>query len=59
MCCLLGDKFVSPNATKIGGVLLDLNFKMTYECNKEELLKEAGTFGLAFWAMGQRYTECH
>ena len=52
MCRLLGDKFVPPNATKIGGVLLDLNFKMTYERNKEEFLKEAGTFGLAFMGNG-------
>ena len=29
VCCLLGDKFVPPNANKIGGPLLDLNFKMT------------------------------
>ena len=47
VCHLLGDKFVPPNANKIGGPLLDLNFNMTYERNKEELLKEAGTFGLA------------
>ena len=30
VCRLLGDKFVPPNAHKIGGALLDLNFKMTY-----------------------------
>ena len=52
VCCLLGDKFVPPNANKIGGTLLDLNFKMTYERNKEELLKEAGVFGLAFMGDG-------
>ena len=52
MSRLLGDKFVPPNANKIGGPLLDLNFKMTYERNKEELLKEAGTFGLAFMGDG-------
>jgi len=52
VCRLLGDKFVPPNAHKIGGALLDLNFKMTYERNKEELLKEAGTFGLAFMGDG-------
>ena len=52
VCCLLGDKFVPPNANKIGGPLLDLNFKMTYERNKEELLKEAGVFGLAFMVDG-------
>jgi hypothetical protein len=52
VCRLLGDKFVPPNANKIGGALLDLNFKMTYERNKEELLKEAGTFGLAFMGDG-------
>ena len=51
-CCLLGDKFVPPNANKIGGTLLDRNFKMTYERNKEELLKEAGEFGLAFMGDG-------
>jgi hypothetical protein len=43
---------VQPNANKIGGPLLDLNFKMAYERNKEELLKEAGTFGLAFMGDG-------
>ena len=52
VCRLLGDKFVPPNSHKIGGPLLDLNFKMTYERNKEELLKEAGTFGLAFMGDG-------
>ena len=52
MCRLLGDKFVPLNANKIGGALLDLNFKMTYERNKEELLKEAGVFGLAFMGDG-------
>ena len=35
VCRLLGDKFVPPYANKLGGTLLDLNFKMTYEqCNK-------------------------
>ena len=52
VCRLLGGKFVPPNANKIGGALLDLNFKMTYERNKEELLKEAGTFGLVFMGNG-------
>jgi hypothetical protein len=52
VCRLLGDKFVPPNSHKIGGPLLDLNFKMTYEHNKEELLKETGTFGLAFMGDG-------
>ena len=52
MCRLLGDKFVPPNANKISGTLLDLNFKMTNERNKEELLKEAGVFGLAFMGDG-------
>ena len=52
VCRLLGDKFVPPNSHKIGGPLLDLNFKMTYERNKEELPKEAGTFGLAFMGNG-------
>jgi len=52
VCRLLGDKFVPLNANKIGGLLLDLNFKMTYERNKEDLLKEAGTFGLAFMGDG-------
>ena len=52
MCCLLGDKFVTPKSNKIGGALLDLNFKITYERNKEELLKEAGVFGLAFMGDG-------
>ena len=52
VCRLLGDKFVPLNAHKIGGALLDLNFKVTYERNKEELLKEAGTFGLAFMGDG-------
>jgi hypothetical protein len=32
---------------------------MTYERNKEELLKEAGTLDLRLWAMGQRSPECH
>ena len=52
VCRLLGDKFVPPYANKLGGTLLDLNFKMTYEHNKEELLKKAGTFGLAFMGNG-------
>jgi len=54
VCRLLGDKFVPPNANKIGGPLLDLNFKMTYERNKEELLKEAAVhLDLRLWVMGQ------
>ena len=52
VCRLLGDKFVPPNAKKLGGALLDLNFTITYERNKEELLKEAGVFGLAFMGDG-------
>jgi len=52
VCRLVGDKFVPPNANKIGGALLDLNFKMTYERNKEELLKEARVFGIAIMGDG-------
>jgi hypothetical protein len=33
VCRLVGDKFVPPNSHKIGGPLLDLNFKITYERN--------------------------
>ena len=54
MCVFFLETSVPPNATKIGGALLDLNFKMTYERNKEELLKEAAVhLDLRLWVMGQ------
>jgi hypothetical protein len=52
VCRLVGDKFVPPDAHKIGGKLLDLNFTNTYERNKVELLKESRVFGLAFMGDG-------
>jgi len=52
VCRLVGDKFVPPNAHKLGGKLLDLNFTNTYERNKVELLKESRVFGLAFMGDG-------
>jgi hypothetical protein len=54
VCRLLGDKFVPPNSHKIGGPLLDLNFKMTYERNKEELPKEAGECSCHVWYKSSR-----
>ena len=49
---LCGDEFVCPDRRKIGGELLDLNFEIRDNANKEALLKEAKTFGLAFLGDG-------
>jgi hypothetical protein len=43
---------VVPHRKKIGGELLDLNYRNTYERNKAELLKEVKIFGLAFMGDG-------
>jgi hypothetical protein len=52
VCCLVGDDFVVPHRKKIGGELLDLNYANIYQQNKEELLKFAQVFGLAFLGDG-------
>jgi len=52
VCRLVGEDFVVPSRRRIGGELLDLNFKNTYERNKAELLKEVKVFGLAFMGDG-------
>ena len=41
VCRLVGDDFVVPNCTKVGGELLDINYENTYSLNKAELIKEA------------------
>jgi hypothetical protein len=50
VCRLVGDDFAVSNQKRIGGELLDLNYTNVYQQNKEELLKEAKVFGLAFMA---------
>jgi hypothetical protein len=52
VCWLVGKDFVVPHQKKIGGELLDLNYRNTYERNKAELLKEVKIFGLAFMGDG-------
>ena len=52
VCRLVGEDFVVPHRKKIGGELLDLNYRNTYERNKAELLKEVKMFGLAFMGDG-------
>ncbi len=52
VCRLVGDDFVVPHRRKIGGELLDLNYVNIYQQNKEELLKFAQVFGLAFLGDG-------
>ncbi len=52
VCRLIGDDFVVPHRKKIGGELLDLNYANIYQRNKEELLKFAQVFGLAFLGDG-------
>jgi hypothetical protein len=52
VCRLVGEDFVVPHRKKIGGELLDLNYRNTYERNKAELLKEVKIFGLAFMGDG-------
>ena len=49
---LVGSDFKMPSRSNIGGELLDLNFQMVYNSNKESLLKEASVFGLAFLGDG-------
>ena len=51
MCRLIGDDFVLPNRKKIGGELLDLNYKSN-KANKDLLLKEANIFCLSFIGNG-------
>jgi hypothetical protein len=52
VCCLVGDDFVVPHWKKIGDELLDLSYANIYQQNKEELLKFAQVFGLAFLGDG-------
>jgi hypothetical protein len=52
VCPLVGDYFVVHHQKKIGGELLDLNYANIYQQNKEELLKFAKVFGLAFLGDG-------
>ena len=49
---LVGNDFKIPHRKKIGGPLLDLNFKTCLEQNKVALLKDASTFGLTFLGDG-------
>lgn len=48
----VGDDFKLPSRKKIVGELLDLNYDVVYKQNKEDLCKEAQTFGLAFLGDG-------
>ena len=45
---LVGDDFKPPGRNRIGGELLDLNYDTCMASNKELLLKEAPTFGMAW-----------
>ena len=49
---VVGSDFEIPKRSQIGGSLLDLNFQTKYEHNKENLLKNAEVFGLAFLGDG-------
>jgi len=44
----VGSDYKFPNRKQIGGDLLDLNYKNTYGKNKEAILREALTFGMAW-----------
>ena len=48
----VGSDFEIPKRSQIGGSLLDLNFQTKYEHNKENLLKNADVFWLAFLGDG-------
>lgn len=48
----VGKDFKPPGRMKIGGELLDLNYKLTIDHIKTELLKEAPTFGIAWMSDG-------
>ena len=46
--CFVDSKFKVPSCKKIGGQLLDINYKNCMEINKQEMMKDAPIFGL-FW----------
>jgi hypothetical protein len=46
--CLAGNDFVIPNRKKIGGPLIELNFKSVMTTNKASSLKEAALVGLTW-----------
>ena len=50
--CLVGNDFVIPNRKKIGGPLLELNFKSVMATNKANSLKEAALAGLTWLGDG-------
>ena len=50
--CLAGNYFVIPIRTKIGGRLLQLNFKNTMASNKSIVLKEADLTGITWLGDG-------
>lgn len=49
---LVTNDYKPPGRKKVGGELLDLNFKSCQENNMKSLLKEASTFGLSFLSDG-------
>jgi hypothetical protein len=49
---LVNNNYKPPGRKKVGGELLDLNFKSCQEKNMESILKEASTFGLSFLSDG-------
>lgn len=51
-CRLIDKDFVIPNSNKMGGELLDINFKNISSINKTNLLKEASVFGITLMGDG-------
>jgi hypothetical protein len=51
-CRLIDKDFVIPNSNKMGGELLDINFKNISSINKTNLLKEASVGGITFMGDG-------
>ena len=49
---LVGNDFKIPRRKKIGGELLDVNYKSCYNENKAAILKEAPVFGLTWMGDG-------
>lgn len=51
-CRLIDQDFVIPNSNKMGGELLDINFKNISSINKTNLLKEASVCGITLMGDG-------
>ena len=50
--CFVDSTFKVPSRKKIGGQLLDINYKNCMEINKQEIMKDAPIFGLSWLSDG-------